>query len=323
MASSPRVSTVPAIALTFAAALVVPALGQDEAPGGANAQALAADGRRVVVWVRPASDEEMRLSPEAAPALRRLAQSGVSFPALGADAGGEVVAALRKLGAELSAERLFGPAFEGCFREVGAPANAPVRSDPLAELVARFGKPPPVSKEEAEAVARLRRASGSKRDRGLEVDEAGAGDSERTPASAGNETTAAAVWTAEVASAFSGGARLVLRIDRVDAALPARGEDRRAADRTLEALAEEIGGVEGRNASVLIVVLVPPSGPPALIAAGGGFRNGRVVRKQPSAADIAAGVGRLVGGSSAIELASGGDAAWLAAALVRNEGGAP
>ena len=92
-------------------------------------------GTRLFVWVRPASEADLRLSKSSAPNLRKLARCGAALPRLSSLAAGALAAELRKSGGLLP---------QGKFSELGqavAAANAPAAGGALARLKARFGKP--------------------------------------------------------------------------------------------------------------------------------------------------------------------------------------
>ena len=91
-------------------------------------------GTRLFVWVRPASDADLRLSKSSAPNLRKLARCGAALPRLSSLASDALAAEMRKSGGLLP---------QGKFSELGqaaAAANTPAAGGALARLKARFGK---------------------------------------------------------------------------------------------------------------------------------------------------------------------------------------
>ena len=247
---------------------------------------------KVVVWIRPAAATEVELSPTDVPALRRLARRGASFPSLGFVDGNELVTSLRKLGKSLGA---------GKFHEIGAPPSSSGETQrggsggagsggagsggagsggALDELVRRLGKPPPVSKDDADAVSRLRKASGG-RGRSVEV----SGGAEPKPKAEPKRSSSQ--LSKEIEGALGDGARLVLR---VDALVPASGEEQRARDRELESLAEVVGAYDRGGPAILIVVLLPQGQRPVMILAGQGVKKARVSRRRPDGKEFLAGV---------------------------------
>ena len=92
-------------------------------------------GTRLFVWVRPASEADLRLSKSSAPNLRKLARCGAALPRLSSLATDALAAEMRKSGGLLP---------QGKFSELGqaaVTANAPAAGGALARLKARFGKP--------------------------------------------------------------------------------------------------------------------------------------------------------------------------------------
>lgn len=254
------------------------------------ASPLAAQASKVIVWVRPASEDEMRLTPSSSPSLRRLARSGVSLPGISRVSDAEVVHALREFGKSLP---------ERQFREIGVVGKAS-DNDALAALRKRFGKPPPASKKDAAAVERLRKAGGGKGGRGVEI----AGGS----ATSGT-TRRSSRLAKDVIGALDDGARLVLK---VESRRPTDATEQRELDDRLASLAETIGAFDGLERVALVVVLVPQSGRPALLIAGQGLKRARVSRQRPDAADLVAGLARLVRAAAAVKK---GDATWLLSSL--------
>ena len=91
-------------------------------------------GTRLFVWVRPASEADLRLSKSSAPNLRKLARCGAALPRLSSLATDALAAEMRKSGGLLP---------QGKFSELGqaaVTANAPAAGGALARLKARFGK---------------------------------------------------------------------------------------------------------------------------------------------------------------------------------------
>ena len=91
-------------------------------------------GTRLFVWVRPASEADLRLSKSSAPNLRKLARCGAALPRLSSLATDALAAEMRKSGGLLP---------QGKFSELGqaAPAaSTPAAGGALARLKARFGK---------------------------------------------------------------------------------------------------------------------------------------------------------------------------------------
>ena len=91
-------------------------------------------GTRLFVWVRPASEADLRLSKSSAPNLRKLARCGAALPRLSSLATDALAAEMRKSGGLLP---------QGKFSELGqaaAAANTPAAGGALARLKARFGK---------------------------------------------------------------------------------------------------------------------------------------------------------------------------------------
>jgi hypothetical protein len=247
------------------------------------ASPLAAQASKVVVWVRPASDDEMRLLPSSSPTLRRLARSGVSLPGLSRVDATEVVRALRELGKSLPKRQ---------FRELGVATKNPEK-DALSALRRRFGKAPPASKKDAEAVERLREAGGGKGG-SVEVD----GDS-----AASATKPRSSPLTKDVMDALDDGVRLVLK---VESRRPTDATEQRQLDDQLTSLGETIGAFDGLEPVALVIVLLPESGRPALLIAGRGVKRARVSRQRPDSDDLAAGIARLVRAS-----ATKGDPTWL------------
>ena len=92
-------------------------------------------GTRVFVWVRPASEADLRLSTANAPNLRKLARCGATLPRIAPLDTDILASELRKSGARLP---------EGKFREIGQKTEAVAKAsvnDALARLRAKFGKP--------------------------------------------------------------------------------------------------------------------------------------------------------------------------------------
>lgn len=92
-------------------------------------------GSRVFVWVRPASEADLRLSTADAPNLRKLARCGAALPRLSSLDTNLLAAEMRKSGALLP---------QGKFSELGqkaAAAAAPAEGGALARLRKKFGKP--------------------------------------------------------------------------------------------------------------------------------------------------------------------------------------
>lgn len=101
----------------------------------ASAPLFAQAGTRLFVWVRPASEADLRLSKSSAPNLRKLARCGAALPRLSSLAADALAAEMRKSGGLLP---------QGKFSELGqaaAPAKAPATAGALARLRAKFGKP--------------------------------------------------------------------------------------------------------------------------------------------------------------------------------------
>ena len=102
-------------------------------------------GTRVFVWVRPASEADLRLSAANAPNLRKLARCGAALPRLSTLDAGLLASELRKSGGLLP---------QGKFQEIGQTAAAaakPTGGDALARLRAKFGKPKKVEKAPSQA----------------------------------------------------------------------------------------------------------------------------------------------------------------------------
>jgi hypothetical protein len=94
-------------------------------------------GTRLFVWVRPASDADLRLSKSSAPNLRKLARCGAALPRLSSLAADTLAAEMRKSGGLLP---------QGKFSELGQKAAAKTPSaaeSALARLRAKFGKNKP------------------------------------------------------------------------------------------------------------------------------------------------------------------------------------
>ncbi|MBN1441495.1 MAG: hypothetical protein JXA90_02250 [Planctomycetes bacterium] len=255
---------------------------------------------QLVVWIRPASDAEMRLDPESAPALRRLARQGVSFPALAPLAREPLIASLRQLGREISPD----------YREVTARVDSP--EDSLARLLSDLGAPPPISQEEEKALERLRHAIGRENGRaGMQAAAKGESGRDDEPASkvaapeapgggaASQDAAEPALIEESVLDALSGGARLTLILDGEQPSPESPGDRREEAlDRIATSL---LAGLARRRklsaSSALLVVLFPEDGPPALIAAGHLLKRGRMLGAALDAREIVAGVRRWLGES--------------------------
>ena len=249
---------------------------------------LIAQANRIVVWVRPAASDEMLLAPDSSPALRNLARDGVSLPSVSRIDGAELVGALRALGKSLPDRQ---------FHEIGA-AGPKLADDPLAALRRRFGKPPPASRKDADAVKRLRKAGGEGGN--LDVDDGSSGSKAR-PRSGG--------LAEAVTDAFDDGARLVLKIDSSG---PTDATGKRRIDGLLASLSQALDSFDGVERVALVVVLLPENRRPAVLIKGSGFKRARVSRQRPDATDFAAGLARLLRADNA---AKKGDATWVLSSL--------
>ena len=80
-------------------------------------------GTRVFVWVRPASEADLRLSTANAPNLRKLARCGATLPRIATLDTDILASELRKSGALLP---------EGKFREIGQKTGAAAKASVLS-----------------------------------------------------------------------------------------------------------------------------------------------------------------------------------------------
>jgi len=217
-----------------------------------------------------------------------MAREGVSLKRVVRADRASIVSAIRDLGTQLGTTK---------FNELGASKKA-AKDDPLAELVGRFGKPPPVSQGDVEAINRLRggKSGGSKK-----ITVAG-GDDKATRALVRKLSTG-------VADAIEGGARVILQVDN---SAPVTDDDIRVADAKLATLSDALGVFGSRGSTMLMVVLVPQGGRPTILVAGAGVRKARVSTTSVDTSDLAAGLSWIAGRA---DKSSDAARTWLAGAL--------
>ncbi len=275
------------LALTLCASLASSALAADEPVS------------RVFVWVREASDVEMRLTASDVPSLRYLARSGTSFPEVGRTSLDEVAAAVRKAAAgarapcreitdDGSGTAVIG---EGDDNDGGKPSA-------LDELQRRLGKPPPkqrTSDAESPPVEKPDRVDG------------GGSTLDRLRKRAGGKSTAGSSPPAKsrrgdfaqrAVATFDAGARFVLRVDRRSATssdITRRDNDLGRLMRTCRVDAK---AANDARRGIVAVVLIADDGTGAVVMAGRGVGRALVCRRTLNAEDIGRGLASLLRGSA-------------------------
>lgn len=302
------------VAVTRARSVEEPTV-QNEAPAPPRIAA-----SQVVLWVRSASEEELRLPADSASVLRLMVRRGVSFPSANRLERSRLLEAARRLGQELGS----------AFREVQLGSAG--KSGALAELASTLGKPPPITPEEEKALERLGKGTAGSDLEGSPP--AGASPTEEEP-SAEDDPAVAAV--ASLAGALREKSRWVLALDGGASTESAAGLDR---DMLLGEIIRAVFKVDTRGEKrsgdepprrTLVLLLLVETRSPVLVIMGPAFKKGRIHRERLTLADLMAGLRRLLAlherkndpaaspGRSPGE--AGGSADWITGAMVELQTG--